>query len=155
MRKYSLALDSTISSQLQAEPVEEQALLEVRKRSKLERFVKRFFDVVISLAVLILGFPFFLAIGLLIKLTSRGPVFFKQQRVGENGELFFLYKFRSMKTGNDDSIHREFAQNYIQNPISKTTLDEKPEKLYKISNDPRVTAVGSFLRRSRGVCRRR
>ncbi|MBN2071279.1 MAG: exopolysaccharide biosynthesis polyprenyl glycosylphosphotransferase [Candidatus Krumholzibacteriota bacterium] len=148
MRKYSLALDSTIKSQHQAEPLKNRPLLEVRERSNFERFVKRSFDVVASLAVLVLGFPFFLAIGLLIKLTSRGPVFFKQQRVGENGELFFLYKFRSMKAGNDDSIHREFAQNFIQGATTQSSLDEKPEKLYKIADDPRVTAIGSFLRRS-------
>lgn len=148
MRKYSLALDNTMKTRNLADQVEENTLLEAFGRGVLELFIKRFIDVAISVAVLTLGFPFFLAIGLLIKLTSRGSVFFKQRRVGENGKPFFLYKFRSMKTDNDDSIHREFAQNYIQGQNSQTSLDEKSAALYKIVDDPRVTAIGGFLRRT-------
>ncbi len=148
MRKYSLALNNDYKFQHLTEPVDCQTRFAVRGRSLFERFVKRFFDVVAAFAVLVLGFPFFLAIGLLIKLTSRGPVFYKQKRVGENGEIFFLYKFRSMRIGNDDSIHREFAQNYIQGQTFQTELDGKTDNLYKIINDPRVTAVGGFLRKT-------
>ncbi|MBN2185747.1 MAG: sugar transferase [Candidatus Krumholzibacteriota bacterium] len=131
-----------------ADPVGERTLLEARGRSALERVLKRSIDVAVSLAVLVLGFPFFLAIGLLIKLTSRGPVFFKQRRVGENGRPFFLYKFRSMKIGCDDSIHREFTQNYIQGQEPQTSLDGEAVALYKIVDDPRITAIGGFLRRT-------
>ena len=148
MRKYSLALDSTMKTENLADPVEEKTLLEASGRGVLERFSKRFIDVSLSLGVLVLGFPFFLAIGLLIKLTSRGPVFFKQRRVGENGKPFFLYKFRSMKIDCDDSIHREFTQNYIQGQDSQTSLDGESETLYKIVDDPRITAVGGFLRKT-------
>ncbi len=148
MRKYSLALDNTMKTRNLAHPVEEKILLEARRRGVFERAMKRSIDVFISLAVLILGFPFFVAIGLLIKLTSRGPVFFKQRRVGENGKPFFLYMFRSMKIDCDDSIHREFTQNYIHGETSQSSLDGESVALYKIVDDPRITGVGGFLRRT-------
>lgn len=148
MRKYSLALENATKAQQQADSRVGTARFAIRKRSVLERFVKRFIDVSTSLIVLIVGFPFLLAIALLIKITSRGPVFFKQSRIGENGKVFALFKFRTMRPDSDDSIHREFTHNYICGNISKTDLDDKSDKLYKIAQDPRITAIGGFLRRS-------
>lgn len=119
-----------------------------RRRSRFERFIKRTIDVAASLVILVLGFPFFLAIALLIKLTSRGPVFHVQERVGENGGRFCLFKFRTMRPGNDDAHHREFTRNFIQGKLPQRQLDVGGGVTYKIVNDPRITAVGGFLRKT-------
>ena len=113
MRNDSLALSNEKVAQQLAGSLEEATGLSVRQRSWFERAVKRSVDVLVSLLVLVLGFPFFLAIAILIKITSRGPVFFKQRRVGCKGCTFILYKFRTMKQGFDDTVHREFTKNFI------------------------------------------
>lgn len=148
MRKLTLALDNAIKTEQQADHRDGAVHFAIRQRSVLQKSVKRFFDVAISASVLVIGFPFLLAIALLIKLTSRGPVFFKQERIGENGESFALFKFRTMRPDSDDAIHREFAQNYIHGQMSHSTLDATSSNLYKITNDPRVTGVGGFLRKT-------
>ena len=118
------------------------------KRSRLERLLKRSTDIGMSLGVLVIGLPFFLAIALLIKLTSKGPVFFKQDRIGENGEVFAFFKFRTMRTDCDDSLHREFTRKFIQGRLPEASLDESACGSYKMTDDPRITAVGSFLRKT-------
>ncbi|MBU8923146.1 MAG: sugar transferase [Bacteroidales bacterium] len=148
MRKLSLALDSDIKIEQQAERLDGSAAFAIRERGVSQRFVKRFIDVGVSLGVLVIGFPFLLAIAVLIKITSRGPVFFRQQRIGENGRHFAFFKFRTMRPDNDDSIHREFAQNFIKGQMSQTSLDSQKNNLYKISQDPRITGLGGFLRRT-------
>jgi lipopolysaccharide/colanic/teichoic acid biosynthesis glycosyltransferase len=149
MRKLTAALDnSTNVARGGSEDLELKTSHAIRRRSAAERFLKRFTDVSVSLIVLVLGFPFFLAIALLIRLTSRGPVFFKQERIGENGELFSLFKFRTMKPDSDDTIHREFTRNFINGKNSQSSLDDPKDKIYKIKKDPRVTAIGGFLRKS-------
>ena len=158
MRKNSLALDRTDGAKQLAGSLVTPTGEGLRKRSWWESFLKRFIDVVVSLFVLVVGFPFFLSIALLIKLTSQGPVFFKQKRVREKGHVFNLYKFRTMKTGSDDTPHREFTRHFIQGRTPHSRLDENSSGIYKLTNDPRVTAVGSFLRktsRRRGRCRRK
>ncbi len=96
------------------------------KKTVYNRKLKRFLDVLFSLVGLILTIPFWFIVPLLIKMTSNGPVIFKQERVGLNGEIFTSYKFRTMKTGREKD--RAFA-------------GEK--------NDPRVTLVGRYLRKFR------
>ena len=148
MRKNSLALDSTYKDRHRAESDSGTPRITVRERSGCERFLKRFIDLSSSLLVLIVGFPFLFAVALLIKLTSKGPVFFTQERIREYGTVFTLYKFRTMKTNCDDSLHREFTRSFIQGQLPKSTLDEKESSPYKLKDDPRVTAVGNFLRRT-------
>lgn len=148
MRKYTLALDSALKADQRTEHLDGTVHFALRERSSVQMMLKRMIDICSSLAVLLLGFPFLLAIALLIKLTSRGPVFFRQRRIGEEGNPFSLFKFRTMRADADDCIHREFAQNFIRGKMSQTTLDGKSDNLYKITNDPRVTAVGGFLRRT-------
>ena len=118
MRKLSLALDSDIKIEQHEERLDSSVTFAIRERGVAQRFVKRFIDVAVSLSVLVIGFPFFFAIAVLIKITSRGPVFFKQQRIGEDGRSFAFFKFRTMRPDNDDSIHREFAQNFIKGQMS-------------------------------------
>ncbi|MGB6066306.1 MAG: sugar transferase [Desulfomonilaceae bacterium] len=98
--------------------------------------VKRIMDVSISLVVLVLGCPLWLALALLIKLTSKGPVFYAQERMGMYGQPFSMYKFRSMVSDADQQL-----RNIID-------LDNLEEPVYKIPQDPRVTSIGRFLRRS-------
>jgi len=92
-------------------------------------------DIVMSgLGIVVLS-PFFLIVATLIKLTSSGPVLFKQKRLGLNGRKFVLYKFRTMYKGADKKLSQLEAQNEMGGPI------------FKIKKDPRVTPVGRILRK--------
>jgi exopolysaccharide biosynthesis polyprenyl glycosylphosphotransferase len=148
MRKYSLALDNRSKAQQLAGGSVYASDFRIKERTAGERLCKRSMDLLLSLLVLSLGAPFFLAIGLLIKLTSKGPVFFRQQRIGENGRPFDCFKFRTMRSDTDDALHREFAQNFIQGRMEQTALDENGSSIYKLQEDPRITAVGNFLRKT-------
>lgn len=99
------------------------------------KIVKRLMDIMLSLAVLALGFPLWGCIALLIKLTSKGPVIYIQERVGLEGKPFKMYKFRSM-VENADAQLKEMID-----------LDSLPEPVFKIRQDPRVTPVGRIIRR--------
>jgi exopolysaccharide biosynthesis polyprenyl glycosylphosphotransferase len=101
-----------------------------------ERIFKRTMDVVISTIGLVLLFPFFLLIGLVIRLDSPGSILFRQVRVGKDEELFACYKFRSMREGADEEKARLLDQNEADGPF------------FKMRNDPRVTPMGRFLRRA-------
>lgn len=87
--------------------------------------MKRFFDVVFSGAALIFVFPLFPILGLLIRLDSRGPVFFRQQRVGLNGVPFMIYKFRTMEAG--DAVHSGPKITRLGRLLRNTSLDEIPQ----------------------------
>lgn len=108
--------------------------------------VKRGIDITGSLLGILFLFPLFIIVALLIKLTSKGPVFFKQERIGYEAKPFNLLKFRSMRTGNDESVHKNFVKDFIKNS------DKKEEKngsgVFKIVNDPRVTRIGKFIRKT-------
>ena len=99
-------------------------------------YVKRAFDVVASLLGLLLLSPFFLAIAILIKLDSKGPVFFRQLRAGKDGQEFLFYKFRSMIEDAEELKQSLMHLNELDGPV------------FKISEDPRITSVGRFLRRT-------
>jgi exopolysaccharide biosynthesis polyprenyl glycosylphosphotransferase len=111
------------------------------------RFLKRASDLIITLLTLIVLSPVWLIIALLIKLDSRGPVFYKQERVGMDGRVFLFYKFRTMHAGADDLMHREFQRRYISGQSdSNQGDDERP--VYKLRGDTRVTRLGSLLRKT-------
>ena len=112
---------------------------------KLRRVAKRTMDILGSLLVLTLGSPVFLLIALLIKLTSKGPVFYRQQRVGQYGVPFSFLKFRSMYHGSDPGVHKHYVTQLIAGVAEKQTGNNK-EKVYKLTRDPRITALGGFLR---------
>jgi len=115
-------------------------------RSRLDLAVKRTIDLGVSVFVLVFGLPFHLLLGLLIKLTSEGPVLFVQDRVGENGRPFKMYKFRTMMNGNDDEAHRSFAREFISGTANGENGSGK--NVFKIVDDPRVTSMGKFLRKT-------
>lgn len=107
---------------------------------------KRVCDVLGSAAFLLIHSPLLVAVALAIKLTSKGPVIYKQARLGQFGTTFHCLKFRTMYTNSDPKIHREYIENFI---AGKTKEEKRSETgIYKITNDPRVTPVGRFLRRT-------
>ncbi len=102
-----------------------------------QRVLKRMFDLVISGVALIVSLPAWLAIAIAIKLDSPGPILFRQQRVGEGGKLFTMYKFRTMFTGAEQ----------MERKLVESALALGPEH-FKTPTDPRITRVGRVLRRT-------
>jgi exopolysaccharide biosynthesis polyprenyl glycosylphosphotransferase len=97
--------------------------------------MKRIVDIALSLIGLVAVLPVFLIVALAIKIDSRGPVFFKQLRVGKNGSFFYMYKFRSMVANAEELKEKLFSINEATGPV------------FKIKKDPRVTRVGAFIRK--------
>jgi len=110
--------------------------------------IKRAMDIVGSALMLSLCAPILLVIALAIKASSKGPVLFRQQRVGQYGQHFTFLKFRSMQVNNDHSIHEEFVTKLIANEARKQPSNGNGEGVYKLTNDKRITRVGRFLRRT-------
>jgi len=94
---------------------------------KLQLFIKRLFDILVSLIVIVPFFPVWLVVALVIRLTSEGPVFFLQDRPGKDKKIFKVYKFRTMRPGSEKMV----------------------KGVEVMKDDDRVTAVGRFLRRSK------
>jgi lipopolysaccharide/colanic/teichoic acid biosynthesis glycosyltransferase len=117
------------------------------KAEKIVRSTKRMMDIVASAAALVLFAPLFFLVAVLVKLSSRGPVFFKQERLGQFGKEFTFLKFRSMYANNDNRIHADFMKRVI-NGEHDGKSDDGGEPVYKMINDPRITRVGRFLRRT-------
>jgi lipopolysaccharide/colanic/teichoic acid biosynthesis glycosyltransferase len=107
---------------------------------------KRLLDIVFTLLILLPLLVIIAIFAVLIRLDSEGPIFFRQKRVGLNGEEFTLFKFRSMYVDSDDSIHRQAVELYMQ---GGKLNDRKEDALqFKLRDDPRVTRVGRFIRRT-------
>ena len=117
------------------------------KSIKVSLGIKRAIDIVGSVAALLLLSPLFLVIAAAIKLTSKGPILFKQHRLGRYGVRFTFLKFRSMYFPNDSKIHRDYVRQLISSKESHGHTGDSGGA-YKIKNDPRVTRVGRFLRRT-------
>ena len=115
---------------------------QTRPRARQSMLLKRAIDVAGSLAALILLLPVFAVVGALIKLTSEGPIFFRQKRVGRFGREFTFLKFRSMYVNNDSEIHRQYIRDLIVKKV------DEGNGAFKIKNDPRVTRIGRLLRKS-------
>ena len=109
---------------------------------------KRALDVVAASIGLLVAAPLAAIIALLIKLSSPGPVLFKQERIGKDGKPFMFYKFRSMSVGNDDSQHRQYIKLFIEGKEEELRKLQGGKKLYKMTCDDRVTTIGKFLRRT-------
>ena len=112
------------------------------------RAMKRAMDISGSLLLLAILSPVFFIIAAAIKLTSRGPILFRQQRIGEHGTVFTFLKFRSMYVNNDASQHKEYVRQLIAGKASKQPTNGAGEGIFKLTNDPRITPVGNFLRRT-------
>jgi lipopolysaccharide/colanic/teichoic acid biosynthesis glycosyltransferase len=107
----------------------------------LMMFFKRFFDIAISSILLILLFPLFVFVGLAIKLESRGPIFYISKRVGKHYKVFPMIKFRSMRDGDDQALSEITHLNMYGSELNTSAF-------VKIKNDPRVSEVGKFLRKT-------
>jgi len=110
------------------------------------RVLKRTFDLIVAALAITLLFPLWLVIALLIKLDSKGPVFYTQERVGMDGRLFLLYKFRTMKADADSELHREYQRAFIAGR-AEANLGNETKPTYKLLADPRITRIGKALRR--------
>jgi lipopolysaccharide/colanic/teichoic acid biosynthesis glycosyltransferase len=109
--------------------------------------LKRALDVAAALVALTVLSPLMLVVALAIKLTSPGPVIFRQSRVGQGGAPFVMYKFRSMRTDMDDRVHREFVAKLIDG--GKPAADASAHAgAFKMKADPRITAIGRFIRKT-------
>jgi lipopolysaccharide/colanic/teichoic acid biosynthesis glycosyltransferase len=111
--------------------------------------IKWVMDIAGSLFGILLFSPIFMAVALLIRLTSKGPVLFRQRRIGRYGREFECLKFRTMFINNDPAIHQQYVAKLIQQgaPTEVSETNEK-ERTFKIVNDPRVTSIGRFLRKT-------
>lgn len=98
--------------------------------------IKRVIDVVCSFVGVLVLSPLFVVIAIIIKFTSKGPVFFSQKRVGRDGKEFKMYKFRSMVVNAEELKEKLAAQNEMSGPM------------FKMKDDPRVTKVGKFIRKT-------
>lgn len=114
---------------------------------KLPLITKRLMDILGSAALIAALAPVLAAVAIAIKLTSKGPVVFRQKRLGRLGKSFQCLKFRTMYVDNDEKIHREYVQSFIAGEV-KQESGCASHAVFKIKNDPRVTAVGAFLRRT-------
>lgn len=105
----------------------------------VSRFVKRLMDLFISLVSLVVTFPLFLIFSLIIRIDSKGPIIYRQERMGRGGKVFNLYKFRTMYKGAEEQLEILLE--------SDDKLREEYQTYHKLQNDPRVTRVGRFLRK--------
>jgi lipopolysaccharide/colanic/teichoic acid biosynthesis glycosyltransferase len=123
-------------------------LLSAGKERRSSLGVKRMMDIAGSTLMLMLSAPLFILIALAVKASSKGPVLFKQQRVGQYGRHFTFLKFRTMQIDNDHGVHKEFITEFIANRAGDHQLNGRGDGVYKLTKDKRVTRIGKLLRRS-------
>lgn len=107
------------------------------ERRKIYFIFKRIMDIILSLFAIFVIWPILLVIALMIKLDSDGNIIYKQNRIGKNGKMFTIYKFRTM-VSNADEVMKNFTKEQR----------EEYEKFFKLENDPRITKMGNFLRKT-------
>ena len=112
--------------------------MKIKKKIYLK--IKDLFDYIFSLIFLISGFPLFFLIAILVKFSSRGPIFFLHKRIGKNRKCFYCIKFRTMHAEADDIL------NNLLKKDEKSRIEF--ERIHKLKNDPRITPIGKFLRKS-------
>lgn len=110
--------------------------LQERKTSLVYDFFKRVIDIGCSAAGIIVLSPLFIIMTVLIRLDSKGPIFFSQERVGKNGRIFKMYKFRSMVVNAEELKKKLLKENEMSGPM------------FKMKEDPRITGIGKFIRRT-------
>jgi lipopolysaccharide/colanic/teichoic acid biosynthesis glycosyltransferase len=106
---------------------------------------KRVLDIVFSLLIFIPLSIVIAVFAILIRIDSKGPIFFRQKRVGKNGVQFDMFKLRSMYVDSDDSFHRESIKQYMNGGALNDKVNA--DNLYKLVDDPRVTRIGRFIRK--------
>jgi lipopolysaccharide/colanic/teichoic acid biosynthesis glycosyltransferase len=117
-------------------------------KRRISGALKRAIDIVGSIVALTFLSPVFLMIAVVVKASSKGPVFFRQHRLGEHGEPFVFLKFRSMYVGNDDTVHKEYIKKLIDGQAERHETNANGEGVFKLTSDSRITPVGAFLRKT-------
>jgi lipopolysaccharide/colanic/teichoic acid biosynthesis glycosyltransferase len=120
------------------------------KLGKLFSVTKRLMDITGSLFLLTVCSPVLFCAALAVRVSSKGPILYRQQRVGQFGKPFTFLKFRSMYANNDPAVHQKYVMQLIAGKAERHATDETGEGagVYKLTRDERVTRVGAFLRRS-------
>jgi exopolysaccharide biosynthesis polyprenyl glycosylphosphotransferase len=132
---------------ISADPIFYPDLKHLHDSKKLPFLLKRVMDIAGSVAAIILLSPLFIIIAAAIKLTSEGPVLFKQERLGQFGKTFTCLKFRSMRPNNSSQIHQEFIAKVIKGTYDGNS-GEGGAPVYKMTRDPRVTRIGQIIRKT-------
>ena len=162
---FSANLDHKITIALYKFPQESKNLTDIKKYepdldmhhdtlqpdfNKSSLLFKRMLDMVGSIIGIVVLCPIMCIIPIVIKLSSDGPVLFRQKRMGRHGKPFTFLKFRTMFVDNNPDIHQEFVKNLICNKNGNNGNGEngRKDEIYKIQNDPRVTPLGRFLRKT-------
>jgi lipopolysaccharide/colanic/teichoic acid biosynthesis glycosyltransferase len=122
-------------------------LVHEQRAKRVPLLLKRVMDIIGGVTALVLFSPLLVVIALVVKLTSKGPILFKQERLGQFRKTFTFLKFRSMHVNNDPEIHQEFMRRLISGAYDGNAEDGS-EPVYKMKDDPRITCVGRFLRRT-------
>ena len=143
-------MDDDDISQRPGNPTLYPDLLRRENATRLLAVTKRVMDIIGSALILAICAPAFLIIALAIKVSSKGPVLFRQRRIGQYGKSFTFLKFRSMYVDNDASIHREYVTQLIAGQAERHPSNGNGDGagVYKLTKDDRITRVGAFLRRS-------
>ncbi len=115
-------------------------------RTTVRDVAKRALDIAGGLALLTVLSPIFAVIAALIKLTSPGPIFFRQERIGQGMRRFRMLKFRSMHVNSDSAIHHQFVSSFIKSGAQAQEAGK--QGMFKLTNDPRVTPIGGILRKT-------
>jgi lipopolysaccharide/colanic/teichoic acid biosynthesis glycosyltransferase len=112
------------------------------------RIVKRSMDILGSSLALVTLSPVLIVLSVLVKLTSKGPILFRQQRLGQYGHKFTFLKFRSMQHNNDHKIHEQYVKHLISGTNGHPQENGSQHTTYKLTVDPRITGIGNFLRKT-------
>ena len=118
---------------------------EITAPGLVQEAVKRALDIALATVLLIVTSPLLLFLSFLVRSTSAGPAFFRQERVGRGMRRFTMLKLRSMYVGNDDGTHRAYVASMLS---GKQDAPSRNGSLYKLVGDPRVTPLGAWLRRT-------
>jgi lipopolysaccharide/colanic/teichoic acid biosynthesis glycosyltransferase len=116
------------------------------QRRRLSQWLKRALDVVFSLGLLFWVAPVLLVIAVAVRLTSPGPILFRQIRLGKMGKPFKMLKFRTMYVNSSEAVHNDFITRFIKE--SGHTQTPAKDQIFKLTNDPRITPVGRLLRKT-------
>jgi len=107
--------------------------------SQINRIIKRTFDILFSLLVILILLPLYIIIAILVKISSKGPIFYKHKRIGKDGKCIEIYKFRTMYENSEEMLKKILE--------SDENLRKEWETYYKLKNDPRITPIGKLLRK--------
>lgn len=132
-------------------PVDSALYPDLAKRAEARKVfsvLKRIIDVAGSVFALVATAPVFLAVAFAVKFSSKGPIVFRQTRVGQHGKRFTFLKFRSMYVGNDSTAHEAYVKQLIAGQAERKHSDGIKDGVYKLTSDSRITRVGAWLRQT-------